>query len=94
MKTLVGVPSRKGFISTKGFGFKAQCAKRGKGIYEEMPIQKAEIAPRPEPTMGQGLQVIKGSAPVPQKKDLSGLTSVLSSVSIGERRKGRSKIKL
>jgi hypothetical protein len=95
MKTLVGVPSRKGYINTKGFGFKAQCAQKGRSIYQEMPIQRVEMTPRPqEPMMGQGLQVIKGSTPVPQKKDLSGLTSILSSVSIGDRRKGRSKIKL
>lgn len=94
MKSLVSVSSRKGFVNPKGCGFKSSCAKQGKGIYQEMPIQRADIAPRVEPTMGMGLQTIKGSAPVPQKKDMSSLSSVLSSVSIGDRKRGRSKIKL
>jgi hypothetical protein len=104
MKAPVAVCCRKGFISPRGFGYKSSCAKQGKGIYEEMPIQRAEITRNvPEPMMGQGmgrappsvLQTISGSSSVPQRKDLSGLSSVLSSVSIGDRRKGaRKKIKL
>lgn len=96
MKAPVSVCCRKGFVNPRGFGYKSSMSKQGKGIYDEMPIQRADITPRvPEPTMGMGLQTISGSSAVPQRKDLSGLSSVLSSVSIGDRRKGaRKKIKL
>lgn len=94
--------SHRGYIGFSGKGVVTPHKKvvGGKSIYEPMPIEKLAPSKVKEDTssqMGAGIESIKPttiqSAGL-QKKDFTPLSNVLSSVQLGERTKGRRKIRL